>query len=328
MLSRDQNMLVLMRRLLGAIQSGSPAARLGIFLKGLAPFTRILDRLFFQRDNINKYISEIPTCLMVISPPRSGSTITYQVLTRAVPSVYISNLHFLFPNGASSYMIRNNLFGTSRTGFQNYYGHTPSFTDVNEGNEIVEAILNDGADKELIRERFIKFVQSMRATPERPLIFKNVRAYSEILRLHEAVPELIFLRIKRNPEQTIQSVLHAYHELGTFHPIPASLQSKDIENPIEFAVHQILEIERIIELQKKQIKPAVWLEWSYEDFCLDTEAMITNIAQNFLGMSLSDLHRDAIPKLKTSTRVKVSKYEADHIQFLLQQAIIKGTVGE
>ena len=256
---------------------------------------------------------------MIVSPPRSGSTITYQVLTQVIPSVYISNLHSLFPCKASEYMFKNNLFGRSLADFQNYYGYTSSFTDVNEGNEIVDAILSDGGDKKQIRENFLKFIRVMRATAEYPLIFKNVGAYSKILALHKAVPELYFLRMKREPEQVIQSVLHAYHELGYFNPTPPSLQGNNASDPVEFAVSQVLEIERIIEHQKTQINPINWLEWSYEDFCLDTGTMVTDLAQNYLGIDKSFLRKGATPKLNISRRSKVSEQEADRISQLLQE---------
>ena len=156
------------------------------------------------------------------------------------------------------------------------------------------------------------------------MIFKNVGAYSKILCLHEAVPELIFLRVKRNSEQVIQSVLHAYHELGYFNPIPTSLQYSAADNPIEFSVRQILEIERIIDIQKKKIDPSVWLEWSYEDFCVDTWAMISNLAQNYLQMEQSCLRKDSLTKLKVSRRAKVSKNEGHRISCLLQQYLNEG----
>ncbi len=307
-------------RFIGAVRSGDPAARLGIFVKALGPFTRLLDKMIYRAlvDSEDKE-DNIPPCLMIVSPPRSGSTIIYQVLVRAIPCVYISNLHSLFPHCTSSYLLRRNLFDANLAGFHNYYGYTSSIYDVNEGNEFFEAIFRGDADKDLIRERFIPFVKAMRATQERPFIFKNVRAYSHIARLHQAVPEIVFSRVKRDPEQVIQSVVRAYHELGYFHPVPKALVNREINDPVEFAVRQVLEIERVIDLQIEQIEKPARLEWWYEDFCSAPWPMLKNLAENYLKMDPSRLRRDAVPELQVSKRVKVSTDEADRISLLLQQ---------
>jgi len=307
-------------RLKGALRSGSSAARLGMFLKALGPFTRLLDKMIYGALYGNEGKEEkLSTCLMIVGPPRSGSTIIYQVLARAIPCVYISNLHPLFPNCASSYMLRNGLFGVNLVGFHNYYGYTSSIYDVNEGNEIVGTFFRGNANKELIRERFIKSASAIGTTQERPLIFKNLKAYSHISRLHEAVPEIVFLRVKRDPEQVIKSVVRAYHELGTFHPVPKALVNCEINDPVEFAVRQILEIERVIDLQIEQIQKPARLEWWYEDFCSAPWPMIKNLAENYLKMDPSLLRRDAVPELQISKHLKVSTDEAYRISLLLQQ---------
>ena len=49
MLSWEKEIVILIKRFIGALQSGSAAARLGVFIKGIAPFTRLVDRLFFKK---------------------------------------------------------------------------------------------------------------------------------------------------------------------------------------------------------------------------------------------------------------------------------------
>lgn len=320
MLKHDSGISVLASRFFGAVRSGSKAARLAMLIKALSPFTRLVDKAIYlslNRSDHNE--AKLPKCLMIVSPPRSGSTIIYQVLTRVIPCVYISNLHTLFPNHASPYLLRRDLFGSKLVGFHNYYGHTSSFYDVNEGNEFVEAIFRGNPDKEQIRGRFFTFIKMMRATEERPLIFKNVQAYSHVGCLHQAVPEVIFLRIKRDLEQVIQSVVHAYHELGTFNPVPKNLINSEINDPVEFAVHQVREIERTIDHQINQIEKSARLEWWYEDFCSDPWPMIVNLGENYLRVDVSRLRGSAMPEMKASNRVKVTGEEATHISTLLQK---------
>ena len=319
-MKRSSEIFIQIKRFVGALKSGSPAARLSMLTKSVGFFCRLIDKIIYRSLAIREENKgKLPPCLMIISPPRSGSTIVYQVVIRAIPCVYISNLHSLFPNYASTYLIRKKLFGKNIDNFHNYYGHTSSIYDVNEGNEIIEAIYAGSPGQELIRERFIKFAGVMRATNQRPLIFKNVRAYPYLADLHKAVPEIIFLRIKRDPEQTIQSVVRAYHELGSFHPIPKALVNCKIDDPIEFAVYQINEIIREINSQKEQIDPARWIEWRYKDFCSDPLPMIKDLVKNYFKIDLKHFYIDAIPKLKVSNRVKVKPDEEMRISLLLQK---------
>jgi hypothetical protein len=224
-------------------------------------------------------------------------------------------------------MLKKSLFEPQISDFRNYYGYTSSIYDVNEGNLIVEAFFHDKANREKIRERFVKFVAAMYATPDRPLIFKNVRAYNHIALLSSAVPEVVFLRIRRNPEQVIQSTLCAYHELGTFHPVPDNFKNTKINDPVEFAVKQYLEIEREIDLQMEQINQSARLEWRYEDFCSEPWSMIGDLAQNYLKMDPSLLNRNAVPRLKVSNRVKVNNDEARRISILLEEITSRSQSG-
>ena len=99
-----------LKRLLGALCSGHPAAYMGLLLKAISPFSQPIDKIIYRAskapDESPRYFAELPPCIMIVSPPRSGSTVIYQVLVRAIPSVYISNLHSLFPYCASRYMIK------------------------------------------------------------------------------------------------------------------------------------------------------------------------------------------------------------------------------
>jgi hypothetical protein len=318
MLNHPFSIFAQIRRFLGALRSRNPAAYLGILLKAIGPLTHLFDQMIYSFSNSNKtIIRDIPPCVMIVGPPRSGSTVVYQVLARTIPCVYFSNTHSLFPNYASGWMKRRALFGANLRGCKNYYGYSASLFDTNEGNQIIAALIKENADRKIIRERFAKLIAVMQATHYQPFIFKNVRGYPYLMRIKEAIPEIIFLRIKRNREDVIQSVVSAYHELGTFHPIPDSLRISNIREPVEFAVRQILEIEKTIDAQREKIEKDSWLEWSYEDFCLNPWPMVERLASDYLDINTSRLRKDALPALRISKRVKVKANEAKRISFLL-----------
>jgi Sulfotransferase family len=308
-----------LKRLLGALQSGSQAARLGILIRAFGPITRTLDSVLPQGSSVKLTDNDAPPpCVMIVSPPRSGSTIMYQVLVRAIPCVYITNLHMLFPRRASGYLLKRDRFGKGLSGFKNYYGYTPFMNDVNEANELVSALFVGDPDQSELRARFIRFAHMLGAREGLPLIFKNVRNYPNIHRLHCAVPELKFLRVRRDPYQVVQSVLRAYHDLAHFHPIPKALQGRDWNDPVDFAVRQILEIEREIDEQMERIDSGVRLDWTYEDFCVNTWENASLLVEKYLGLNPTCLRKDSLAEpLRASMNLKVPQEEADRIRVLL-----------
>ena len=304
------------KRLKSAVFSGNTAAYLGLMLKFVSPFTKVLDAIIGDKPKNN----ECPPCVMMVGPSRTGATIIYQVISRAIPCVYVSNLHALFPRYASKYLFKKELYGKSSLNFNNYYGYTSQLNDVYEGNELVAKIFKGNPSKEVVRKRFLQFVNSLGATEEKPLIFKNVRYYDKIYQLHKAVPELTFLRVKRNTFNLAQSVLNAYYELGYFHPIPDSLKEKNIIDPIEFSVLQVLEVEKIIDGQLAKMPSEKVLRWNYEDFCKNPWEMIEGLAKNYLKIDKSLLRRNVLSQpLKASNKIKVGEEIEEKIKKMIEK---------
>jgi len=299
-----------LRRVKGAIVSGKRAAYLGMGLKLLKPITHRLDHLIGQFNSTAEMRSNdtVPPILMIVSPPRSGSTMIYQVLTRVIPSVYYSNFHFLFPLTASQIMQKFDLFGRKLHGFKNYYGYTPRMHDVNEGNDFMHRIFNSNITAQ-IRENFLTNLDWIRGGLDLPFIFKNVRYYSKISLIHQAIPEIIFLRIKREIAAVVKSELKGFESLGTFHPIPAELKETNISDPVEFCVRQILSINESIDLQKKEINPDSWIEWEYESFCEDPQAHILPVITEKLHMNQLRLRWDNL-----HDNLKASNYAQQELQ--------------
>lgn len=302
-------------RLFGALKSGYRAAYLALLIKLIKPITHLIDRISALFSHSKKTGGSIPIPIMIVSPPRGGATIIFQTLVRVLPSTYISNMHALFPRHASQWVIQRD--GKISFKSKNYYGYTANLFDVYEGNEFIDPIFDDTQSSTEIKNRFVKLLGNIKADPSMPFIYKNARNYNNTGLLSKAIPEVLFIRIKRNPEQVIQSEHRAYKELKTFHPIPDSLKNSNITDPLEFNVHQILEIEREIDRQKELIKPEQWVEWEYEAFCEDPIGHISKLAEQ-LQIPLSTLRPERLTyKLKASSRKKVSDEEEKRISKLI-----------
>ena len=305
-------------RLRGALFSGKRAAYTALLIKVLKPFTNIIDLLVNPLYGTRNLRPSVPPTIMIVSPPRAGATIIYQTIARILPSTYISNLHALFPTRASQLVIRKKGRIPLRT--KNYYGYTSGMYDVYEGNEFIDPLFSKPGLSDDIKEKFSQLLRRINPTPTLPFVFKNARNFSNIKALSEAIPEVFFIRIRRDQEQVIQSELKAYQELKSFHPVPESLKNAGITDPLEFTVRQILEIDDEIDGQLQQIDPSRWIEWDYEAFCQDPVQMVSRLINDQLKMPEVQIRKENLDyNLKVSERKKVSEEEEKRIAQLISE---------
>ena len=138
--------------------------------------------------------------------------------------------------------------------------------------------------------------------------------------MHNAVPEILFVRVKRDRRKVVESVLCAFNELGYFHPLPSSLQSKKINDPIEFACAQIDEIEKKLDEQFCKLKPIYRFTIQYEEFCKNPYDFIYKLAYEYLNFSEGTvLKSSALDKLKASGGHKVSETERKKINSIINK---------
>ena len=314
-----------LKRLVGAIRSRHPAVYLGLAVKALSPFTRRLDDLILRWAASDlTHQPNLPRCLFIVCPPRSGGTVIYQALTRAIPSIYLSNAHALFPALATRWLRSNRSQRRESQTFNNYYGYSSHLFDVYEGNEFFEW-LHDPSDaihlsNQTLRLKFSRLIEQLSPLPTECVILKNARAYAAVAKLHGAVPEILFIRVKRERSQVVESVVRAFYELKSFHPVPPSLQETNITDPIEYAVAQIEAIEATLDEQFATLSPEARIEISYEAFCLDPYAFINTLTYDFLKFPPGSVQdSSALAQLKPSRRRKVSESDRVKIQSLIHQ---------
>lgn len=289
-------------RVIGALKSRKKAAYLGLVLYALAPITRILDKLLGSliKDSDNSNLLILITC-----PPRSGSTVFFQYLTRDLKALYPSNLHFLFPKMASRFFDPTKIESFQWKSFNNYYGYTPHLHDVNEGNYFFNALFN--LDEKTTATKLKTFLNNFN-NPRVPIICKSVSSFQNLSTIFKAYPKVLFVTIQRDFSQNIQSELAAYYELKSFNPIPDKLSSTSYHtNPASFATQQILEIQSIIKDQLKNIPEINQVNIEYEKFCQSPHEEIERllVKANKLN-SWSIERRNYTTKLKASSRKKVS----------------------
>lgn len=297
---------IFIKRLYAAITSNKRAAYLGLLTLLLTPITRWIDNLLFKKKQ-NISIREVPNIVLIACSSRNGGTIVSQVLTRIIPSNYISNLTALFPNWAHQYMNTKNYYGTASLAHRNFFGYTSSLWDVNEGNALFHSLFVNNPNKEELRRRFLKLANQLGGGNDKPIIIKNVWSYDRILELYNAVPELKVIRLTRDTEQVAQSMVETYYKLGYFNPIPESCHPENFDHPAKYAVAQIKAVDKIIDDQIDQIPSDSIYRLTYEAFCQNVIFHCQAICDQFLDNQNIELRENVLDHpLKASMRQKVN----------------------
>jgi hypothetical protein len=298
-------------------------------IKTLSPFTHLMDHLFctFSRPQKAIDLSQI-RCIFITCPPRSGGTLVYQSLARTLPSVFLCNAHAVFPSLGTK-ILRAGKKRLRQLSFNNFYGYTSHLIDVYEGNEFLRwahktfSGLSNSQIKANYRNMYKKLIQRLAPLSNECVIFKNARAYSVVKKIHKDIPEIVFVRVRRERSQVIESVVRAYYDLGYFHPTPNSLRKIQISDPIEYACAQIDAIEISLDKQFSGIRSKSKFEIQYEEFCNKPYDLIRKLAYDFISLppgavSESPALNDLIP----SERKKVSEVDREKIRSILNQRIM------
>lgn len=309
------------KRFIGALRLRNSAIYLGMAIKGLGAITRPIES-FIQSLSLLKTVSPPKNfrCIVIVCPPRSGGTLTYQVLTRSLPSIFLANIHSITPFFGTKLFRLFSKRNKKTLPLKNCYGYTSSLYDVHEGNEFFTwldglfEIKKHENQREEIRSKFMKLITMLSPAENEIAIFKNMRTYLHIANLHKALPEIVFVRVRRDPQRVVQSSLRAFSDTGTFHPVPPPLLEMPLTDPTDFAIMQIKTFNKILDEQFEQLPQSSRFEIDYEEFCNDPYRFINELVKKFPDIPESSIKQDlSILNLKPSVTLKVSQSDWSRI---------------
>ena len=153
--------------------------------------------------------------IFILGPPRCGSTLLYQILTSSIDIGYPSNRHHTFygaPGFAEKYLISRGDY--KNTTYRSHFGRTQQPDEPSEFSDWwyrffpkEPGILNGIIDAN--SRTFRKSVKNLAASFQRPVLYKNLYAVGRIHPLLKALPEALFLVVRRDEIDTAHSILEA-----------------------------------------------------------------------------------------------------------------------
>lgn len=157
--------------------------------------------------------------IFIIGPPRSGTTLLYQIMVTGLRTAYFTNFVARFPHAPVLAMqaSRRLLDAAHREEFRSHHGMTKGWTGPHEGGQFwyrwfprgehVYVAAGQISPETLHRLRLT--VTRLSAACGRPMLFKNTFNTMRIAPLLEAFPTACFLVSRRDPIDTAQSILNS-----------------------------------------------------------------------------------------------------------------------
>ena len=312
------------RLIVRMLKSGNKAARRALLHESLRYALSPLDWIFSVREAriLKSPIQHEPLPLiLIVGPPRGGTTLVYQVLARAFDVAYPSNLSAIFPR-SPIYATRlfERLVRSGSGDFQSFYGKTAELGGPNDGFHIWNRWLgpNRHISSTNITEAEVRdmqrFFHAWTSTFAKPFLNKNNRNTHCIGFLAEHLPAAFFVVVNRNPIEIARSLIRARAEIQGNKKARWGLQSQETHSDEEFGYvrdvcEQIIRINAAIHEQVSAIDPHRVAHVDYHSLCENPMGVIAEIEGLAPTLRRSAEAGELPPSLTSSESVPLSATE-------------------
>ena len=273
--------------------------------------------------------------LFIVGAPRSGTSLTYQVVTQQLQVGYFTSaMNYLF--GAPNLLMRTMkpFLGRPRPVFESAYGKISGrLAPAENGNFWFRWFPRDGARGHYVEPDGLNLedyadmrltVNSMARVLGRPMVFKSVYLSLAVAALAQIFPEGRFLFVRRDAFFTCQSLLLA--RLDRPHPeewwsvkIPEyqALLPKPVWRQV---TDQVFHTNRILERDLARYAVGRYLDLRYEDLCRDPRASVRRIGEWLNTAGFACYEDMCVPEtFPMSNKIRVSPEIATGIERRLHE---------
>lgn len=311
------------------LRSGNPAARWALVLATLQILALPLDALLapFERRWLRQAHADDLPAILIVGPPRSGTTLIYQVLARCLDVSYLDNFSSLFPRATiTSARLFHRLRQHLPPSTDNYYGQTAGLAGVNDGFHVWNRFLGGDryhpatsiADAE--RAALRTFLTAWHAAYEKPFLSKNNRNTSCMTQLAETLDSAHFIVVRRDPRLIVQSLLRSREVIQGDRSVGWGLSSESTrkgDGPLADVDEVCRQLGRILvdyDRQRQAIDPARLLEVDYEAFCRDPADFVQRVAA-WLPVALRQPAALAkLPRFTAAQRDELTDAERERVE--------------
>jgi LPS sulfotransferase NodH len=227
--------------------------------------------------------------LFIVGAPRTGSTLLYQLVVEAFDVGYLSNRHCRLWGMPS--LVERFRRPLPPGAYESRFGRTSGPASPSECEQFWYRFFRrspqylplEEADPAHLR-RLRAAVRSLGNAAGRPLVFKNLLNTLRLRPLATALPEAVFVEIRRDLVATATSLLAGRKQLFGDYGHWWSSEPPEIARlralpPEQQVVEQIRAVEALAARDRQAIGGARFLELRYDDVCDDPARALASIAE-------------------------------------------------
>lgn len=272
--------------------------------------------------------------LLIVGPPRSGTSLVHQVLASCLDVSYFTNFNAMFrrsPLAAVRYFQKR--FEPGPITGENLYGNTSGFKGVNDafhvwnrylGIERYDAMSSLDAST---ASQMCEFFKAWTTITSKPLLNKNNRNLACTTLLAELLPRAHFVGVRRNPIHVAQSLLQAREWVQGSREIGWGLNSIDAStsesamDEVEAVCQQVAANEKLFERQRDTVGGERWTDVSYEAFCDTPQDVVRKVNSLHPSIKLRSSQRiDTLKPFVNTNQDRLAQEEIIRIKKLLANA--------
>ncbi len=288
--------------------SSARAKYLNLLVTGLlAPLETILER----RGRADEGADEKPVCF-IVGPPRSGSTLLYELLVTRFQCGYFTNLAkrlFRVPVVAT-WLCRNEMRRRSGS-FDSVYGELEGRAAPNEAGRIWSHWMPYAAPyfldaPGLTPERMRRKLDAIGRIAGQPMIVKNMILQSDFPLLKKTFPNAIFIYVERDWADNARSLVRAREdkasmdETGWWSLRPTGWEAYAKAGPVEQSCAQVMLSHRDLETGLETLTDTGRvIKVSYERLCTSPDEVLSEIGAFFdqNGVTATPKPTTALPEI-------------------------------
>jgi len=310
------------------LRSGKRPAYSALYRAGLKIIATPLDLVLapYEKRQLTKGQSKRNyPLILIVGPPRGGTTLIYQVLSKKLDVTFPNNLCSLFPRSTT---IANTWISKYSSSYSSYYGQTARMSGVNDGFHIWNRWLGEdrySATADLDTEaaaEMREFFDSWTAIHQKPFLNKNNRNTDDVSLLAQHLPNAYFVFVSRDPTAIARSLIRARQTVQGDKKIGWGLQSQEVhanDGPFGYVrdvCEQVKCIQQKMNDEVAKIDPNRLIETSYEEFCQSPQRCLNQLIERIPGLKMRPDETQPV-FLKESIQHQLSEAEEQIMSDLL-----------
>ena len=269
-------------------------------------FIRAFNAKLHDTEVYNKDLPELPN-IFIFGLPRSGTTLTYQLIANSLELGYVNNLmarFWLAP--ISGIRLSRSVLGDMRDdSFMSDYGKSTEITGphefayfwhhwlkINDTDDMLDfSGYKASVDWKSLRNIILNMQQAFSG---KGMVFKTNYVVNFLEQFAETFENAIFIYIKRDPLDVACSILKArkkyfgdYNQWWATHP--ENFEQLKALPYHEQVVEQVLSLERLYDHKAKQINSEKSIMITYDELCKNPKKFIEDIRAKVRHLSGYDL---------------------------------------